>query len=228
MDNDVEMQAQIRLLESLLKHPQNMFCADCTTKAPRWASITFGTFVCPRCSGQHRSFGTHITKIKSVNLDKWPKGKTEPFKHLTNELVNSYWECNLPSNYQKPGLNASNAEVVRFMTDKYINRKWVDEKMKYDPFYLFENKRDKFDRWLRKRTGKTAEAPSQAQDVPPFKQPEVKKAISTPTQPLKQAVVQMDDLINLNSKPEDTFTEFQEAKPTHNFDSVLNLFNTPQ
>lgn len=36
----------------------------------------------------------------------------------------------------------------------------------------------------------------------------------------------MGDLINLNVQPEDTFSDFHEAKPHHNFDSVLNLFTT--
>ena len=35
------------------------------------------------------------------------------------------------------------------MTKKYINKEWIDTKMKYDPLYLFENKRAKFDKWLR-------------------------------------------------------------------------------
>jgi len=39
------------------------------------------------------------------------------------------------------------------MTDKYINKKFVDTKMKYDPLYLFENKKSKFDRWLKKKVG---------------------------------------------------------------------------
>ena len=39
------------------------------------------------------------------------------------------------------------------MTDKYINKKFVDTKMKYDPLFLFENKKSKFDRWLKKKVG---------------------------------------------------------------------------
>jgi len=50
-------------------------------------------------AGQHRSLGVHITKIKSVNLDKWPEGKVEAFQAMNNNLVNSYWEANLPANY---------------------------------------------------------------------------------------------------------------------------------
>ena len=40
--------------------------------------------------------GTHIAKIKSVNLDLWPAGKIEIYAELNNKLVNSYWEANLP------------------------------------------------------------------------------------------------------------------------------------
>ena len=43
------------------------------------------------------------------------------------------------------------------MTDKYINKKWVDTKMKHDPLYLFENKKEKFDKWLRKKLGASKE-----------------------------------------------------------------------
>jgi hypothetical protein len=53
----------------------------------------------------------HITKVKSVNLDLWPPGKVDSFVKLNNDLVNSYWEKELPSNFTKPSSNASNDEV---------------------------------------------------------------------------------------------------------------------
>lgn len=33
--------------------------------------IYSGVFLCIRCSGIHRSMGTHISKVKSVDLDVW-------------------------------------------------------------------------------------------------------------------------------------------------------------
>lgn len=30
-----------------------------------------GVFLCIRCSGIHRSMGTHISKVKSIDLDAW-------------------------------------------------------------------------------------------------------------------------------------------------------------
>ncbi|KAK8217424.1 splicing factor [Zalaria obscura] len=38
---------------------------------PRWASWNLGIFICIRCSGIHRGMGTHISRVKSVDLDSW-------------------------------------------------------------------------------------------------------------------------------------------------------------
>ncbi len=49
--------------------------------------------------GFHRSLQVHITKIKSVNLDKWPDGFVEMYKYINNDIINSYWEHSLPSHF---------------------------------------------------------------------------------------------------------------------------------
>ena len=51
----VDLNTQIKMLEGQLSKRENNVCADCFNKTPRWASITFGVFVCLRCSGK-----THI------------------------------------------------------------------------------------------------------------------------------------------------------------------------
>ena len=47
--------------------------------------------------GVHRQLGVHITKVKSVNLDKWPDGKVDLFRNVSNAMVNAYFEKNKPS-----------------------------------------------------------------------------------------------------------------------------------
>ncbi|KAJ0106325.1 hypothetical protein Patl1_19331 [Pistacia atlantica] len=57
-----------KILEGLLKLPENRECADL---APRWASVNLGVFICMQCSGIHRSLGVHISKVRSTTLDTW-------------------------------------------------------------------------------------------------------------------------------------------------------------
>jgi stromal membrane-associated protein len=52
----MDINKQVEILETLLKAKPNTYCADCDSKIPRWASITFGVFLCIRCSGKLRMF----------------------------------------------------------------------------------------------------------------------------------------------------------------------------
>jgi len=172
----MDINAQIKILETLLKLPDNKECADCNSKTPRWASITFGTFVCLRCSGQHRQLQVHITKIKSVNLDKWKPEMVEMYKYVNNSIINAYWEANLPPHFNKPGQSASSHEVESFIRDKYINKRWVDNGTP-DPATLYWNDRKKFDKYIKKLTsGETGGAPAAESDSEKKKKKKSKKS----------------------------------------------------
>jgi Arf-GAP with coiled-coil, ANK repeat and PH domain-containing protein len=58
----------VHLLRSFAGNEQ---CADCKREDPQWASINMGTLLCIECSGIHRGLGVHISKTKSLELDKW-------------------------------------------------------------------------------------------------------------------------------------------------------------
>ncbi|CAL8145974.1 unnamed protein product [Prunus armeniaca] len=117
-----------KILEGLLKQPGNRECADCKTKAPRWASVNLGIFICMQCSGIHRSLGVHISKVRSATLDTWLPEQVAFIQSMGNEKSNRFWEAELPPNYDRVG-------IENFIRAKYEHKKWVpkDGKAKSPP-----------------------------------------------------------------------------------------------
>ena len=126
---------QLLVINELLKKPENKFCADCKKTSPTWASVNLGVFVCINCSGCHREIGVHVTKIRSVNLDVWPKEVLNNFKIINNKIANKYWECKLKK-FDFKKIQNDNYRLVEFIRDKYEHKKWVDPKKKIDPMSL--------------------------------------------------------------------------------------------
>ena len=117
---------QQQIINKLLKKPENKLCADCKSVSPQWASINLGVFICIECSGCHRELGTHISKIKSINLDTWQEDILENFKKINNKIANNYWEYNL-QNYDFASLKKNRKKLMDFIRDKYEYKKWVKQ-----------------------------------------------------------------------------------------------------
>ncbi|KAJ1920431.1 ADP-ribosylation factor GTPase-activating protein [Tieghemiomyces parasiticus] len=78
-------------LQALLREPSNSTCADCDESGPRWASVNLGIFICLRCSGIHRSLGTHLSQVRSVDLDRWEEVHVDTMQRVGNERARVYW-----------------------------------------------------------------------------------------------------------------------------------------
>lgn len=121
-----------KILDGLLKLPENKECADCRNKAPRWASVNLGIFICMQCSGIHRSLGVHISKVRSVTLDTWLPEQIAFMQYMGNEKANSYWEAELPQNYDR-------SDIENFIRTKYERQKWVSKTEKQPNPLDFQN-----------------------------------------------------------------------------------------
>ena len=121
-DNDKK---QKQIINKLLKKPENKLCADCKNSPPSWASINLGVFICIKCSGVHRELGTHISKIKSVNLDIWSNDILEKFKKIDNKISNDYWEYNLKKDEFNQMRN-NPYKIMEFIRNKYEYKKYIN------------------------------------------------------------------------------------------------------
>lgn len=105
-------------LKQLLALPQNRVCCDCSMVGPTWASKNLGVFVCLDCAGVHRSMGTHISQVRSVDLDSWVPAWVSVMESVGNAIGNSCWEARMPPG-KKITPSVSKEARTAFIREKY-------------------------------------------------------------------------------------------------------------
>ena len=121
----------VKELQNLMTLPGNDICADCPTTNPDWASVNLGIFICMKCSGIHRNLGTHISKVRSVEMDRWNDVQVERIKDIGNARSNQFWEQNVPLEWEKSSIQvnfkSSTASDRRrdFIIQKYHDRAFM-------------------------------------------------------------------------------------------------------
>ncbi|XP_014449741.1 arf-GAP with GTPase, ANK repeat and PH domain-containing protein 1 isoform X5 [Alligator mississippiensis] len=111
-------QNEAMALQSIRNIRGNSHCVDCEAQNPDWASLNLGALMCIECSGIHRNLGTHLSRVRSLDLDDWPIELIKVMSSIGNELANSVWEESSQGR-MKPSSDSTREEKERWIRAKY-------------------------------------------------------------------------------------------------------------
>ena len=147
-------------VKRLLKKNENKVCMDCSKPNPKWASLLcvppvqgglqspntetyyVGGFCCLECSGAHRRLGTHISFVRSIDLDTLKDSEVKALELGGNDIVNGIFEGRLVKNSKqeddavkvgylrgaKPNQTSNQKEREAYIRQKYEKRKFLNLK----------------------------------------------------------------------------------------------------
>ncbi|XP_017291959.1 arf-GAP with GTPase, ANK repeat and PH domain-containing protein 2 isoform X2 [Kryptolebias marmoratus] len=117
-------QSEAVALQAIRNTKGNGLCVDCEAPNPTWASLNLGALICIECSGIHRNLGTHLSRVRSLDLDDWPGELTQVLAAIGNHMANSIWES-CTQGRTKPTPNATREERESWIRAKYEQRAFV-------------------------------------------------------------------------------------------------------
>jgi len=113
-----------KIVSQVKKLPENDICVDCGAADPTWFSTNLGILVCIECSGIHREMGVHISRIRSLTLDKLGTSELLLAKAVGNGGFNEIMEAELDFSL-KPTTTSKMEQRKEFMHLKYMQKKFV-------------------------------------------------------------------------------------------------------
>uniref|UniRef100_G3N645 ArfGAP with GTPase domain, ankyrin repeat and PH domain 2 n=1 Tax=Gasterosteus aculeatus aculeatus TaxID=481459 RepID=G3N645_GASAC len=117
-------QSEAVVLQAIRNAKGNNFCVDCNAPNPTWASLNLGALICIECSGIHRNLGTHLSRVRSLDLDDLPRELTLVLSAIGNHMVNSIWEARTLGS-RKPAPDATREERELWIRAKYEQKLFV-------------------------------------------------------------------------------------------------------
>ncbi|KAM6947151.1 arf-GAP with GTPase, ANK repeat and PH domain-containing protein 1-like [Lycodopsis pacificus] len=117
-------QSEAVVLQAIRNAKGNNFCVDCDAPNPTWASLNLGALICIECSGIHRNLGTHLSRVRSLDLDDLPRELTLVLSAIGNHMVNSIWEARTLGS-RKPAPDATREERESWIRAKYEQKLFV-------------------------------------------------------------------------------------------------------
>jgi hypothetical protein len=87
----VSLQYRDAVFKKLKLVPENQFCFDCNLKNPSWCSVILGIFICYNCASPHRSMGTHLSFVRSSELDMWSLRQLAYLEQAGNKVAKNFF-----------------------------------------------------------------------------------------------------------------------------------------
>jgi hypothetical protein len=81
------MQIASKELIELINSPENRKCFDCESSPANWLCVNNAIFLCSKCAGEHRGYGTIISNLKFMMLDKLNEFQIEIMKRGGNKKL---------------------------------------------------------------------------------------------------------------------------------------------
>ncbi|XP_052450347.1 arf-GAP with GTPase, ANK repeat and PH domain-containing protein 1 isoform X3 [Carassius gibelio] len=117
-------QSEAVALQAIRNAKGNDLCVDCGAPNPTWASLNLGALICIECSGIHRNLGTHLSRVRSLDLDDWPSELTKVLSAIGNHTANNIWET-CTQGRQKLTPEATREQRESWIRAKYEQRAFV-------------------------------------------------------------------------------------------------------
>jgi len=74
--------------------------------------------------------GTHISKVRSINLDEWTPQQIADIASKGNAKVNSFYEANLDSKNKPDGVSVDDRTRENFIRAKYERKEFYAKEKK--------------------------------------------------------------------------------------------------
>ena len=202
-DDSTNEELVAEMLTICKQTPGNSECMDCGDRAPKWAVVNWGIVVCIRCSGHHRNMGVHISKVKSVNLDKWTPDEVRWMARMGNTKAKECLEAK-KRKVDRPTPMSPDSEVSLALKMKYAELKYRGDK-----------KPPTFKSWMKREEKRRAEGKSE------------KKSKKEKKEKKRQKESESEEEAEESSEEVPKPKEKKKAKESKKGADLLSFFDTP-